>query len=173
MKLTRERKVYLMLLALGGGVLGMDQIIGGPSEASASHSAVADVEQAPAAAGAGATVKPLRVPLHQRLLQLDQESGASLGVQIFDIDADWRAELAPQEVSATDSAIPAYAVTPRVALPKVSMVVQDAKGGFAIMDGKPIRVGEATTNGVALVSVESGSVTVEVSGVLHTIVVAR
>ncbi|MBX3360911.1 MAG: hypothetical protein KF705_05640 [Phycisphaeraceae bacterium] len=79
---------------------------------------------------------------------------------------------APQ-VARTDSTSPASVIAPQVILPKVSMVVQDAKGGFAIMDGKPIRVGEATTNGVALVSVESGSVTVEVSGVLHTIVVAR
>ncbi|QYK49238.1 MAG: hypothetical protein KF838_05145 [Phycisphaeraceae bacterium] len=171
MKLTRERKVYLMLLVLGGGVLGMDQLIGGPSAASASHSP-ADAQQAPAAALAGSTAQPLRVPLHQRLLQLDQDSGASLGVQIFDIDPIWRAELAPQEVARTDSS-PASVIAPQVILPKVSMVVQDAKGGFAMMDGKPVRVGEATTSGAVLVSVESGSVTVEVSGTLHTIVVAR
>lgn len=172
MKLTRERKVYLMLLVLGGGVLGMDQLMGGPSTASASHSA-ADVQQAIAAASPIAPARTTRVPLHQRLLELDRDSGPSLGVQIFDIDARWRAELAPPEVTGTNQTVPAGVGSTSVALPRVSMVVQDAKGGYAMMDGKPIRVGETTASGAVLVSVESGSVTVELSGVLHTIVVAR
>lgn len=160
MKLTRERKVYASLLALGLGVLAFDRITGSPSAARAGQGGLLAAGAAALENALGGESGPMaglvQVALHERLAEVAGASGE--GRDIFSIDPSWMEQLVtpvavkkPAEKAAEkepDARAPGQ-------MPRVTMVVQDASGGMAVVDGEVVRVGGTTKGGVTLVSVES------------------
>lgn len=174
MKLSRERKVYVAVLTVGLGVLGADHLLGGPASASASVSGTASASENAATPSAMQPIAPRaeRVALHAHLERMtsildEREIGSA-----FTIDDAWRAELSP--------ASPEIAVTPAEpaakagvsGAPKITMVVEDASGGFAVMNGQAVRIGERSTDGVLLVSLAKGVAVIEIDGVEHAVAVS-
>ncbi len=171
MKLSRERKVYVAILALGGCVLGADRFMGGPSSAAASTTKVAAVSSE-SGDGSAAPAQARRVALHEHLAQLAMPLDPTAAGRSFQIDRVWYAELSPAISSVATSAGASESAVLEFKAPKVTMVVQDASGGFAVLDGKVLRVGERSPGGLTLVGIANGIVTVESEGIEYTIPVA-
>ena len=171
MKLSRERKVYVAVLALGGCVLGADRFMGGPSSAVAS-TAKAPVDSALPVDGSTTPTRVQRVALHEHLSLLASPLDPSMAGESFELDAAWFAELNPKESSTGKTAETSDSATPNFTPPKVTMVVQDASGGFAVLDGKVLRIGDRTRSGLLLVGIEKGVITVESEGQQYAIPVA-
>ncbi len=171
MKLSRERKVYVAILALGGCVLGADRFMGGPSSATASTTKVA-AASSESGDGSAAPAQARRVALHEHLAQLAVPLDPSSAGKSFQIDRAWYAELSPVDASVATSARSSDSAGREFKAPRVTMVVQDASGGFAVLDGKVLRIGERTPGGLMLVGIANGIVTVESEGIEYTIPVA-
>lgn len=176
MKLSRERKVYVAVLTVGAGLLGADQFLGGPSSANASTKATAAdaPENATALSGkeGDASKRVDRIALHEQLERMsltldDQRAGLA-----FAIDSTWLAELTPVEQEPPATGLQVTPQSGPSALPKITMVFEDASGGVAVMNGEAIRVGERTKDGSLLVSLAKGVAVVEIGGVEHTVKVS-
>ena len=174
MKLTRERKVYAALLGVGAVALVADRLMGGPASASAGLPPVAAAaSEAVAKAPASATAK---VPLGERLGQLAMAGSLSgESGDAFRIDEVWRTLLEPE--AKADSSARAVELPPElsaggVTLPKVTVVMQNAGGGCAVIDGTVVQVGGTTKGGVTLVGVEQRSVRLLINNVEVVVPVA-
>lgn len=180
MKLTRERKIYVGVLGVGLAVLGADRVMGPPSSASASSSAAVGEEPAAAAVSPGVQAPSVAtVALAERLEAMKGEHLGQAEVDgssdAFRISPAWRAALSPEAtVSEGDADGSGVATMPTsVALPKVTVVVQDQAGGMAVLDGEVLRVGQVSRSGITLVGVERRAVRVLIDGLERTIELAE
>lgn len=172
MKISRERKVYLAILSIGGAVLGADQFLGGPASvnASVSPSPASESENAKTTTGVKAVARAVeRIPLHEQLDRLASVLNPESAGDAFSIDPGWRAELTPNVPVDEATGAPTATATAPVHIPKVTMIVEDSRGGFAVLDGQPVRVGQEGPSGVRLVSMTKGVVVIESGGIEHTI----
>lgn len=174
MKLSRERKVYVAVLTVGVGVLGADQLMGGPASASASVSANANATENAAASSVKqpGTPRAERVALHAHLERMTSALDERGIGSAFTIDDAWRAELSPAQPEIGPTSIDAAANAVAPVAPKITMIVEDASGGFAVMNGQAVRIGERSSDGVRLVSLAKGVAVIEIDGVQHTIAVS-
>lgn len=168
MKLTRERKVYGLLLAVGCVALVGDRLLGGPSAAMATATPDQDgatTQTTPVAP----TPKATRVAIGEQLSTIMASSFEGDGRDAFQIDASWRAMLEPLQES-DSGATPAKearveSVLPGVTLPKVTMVMQNGASGCAMIDGKLVQVGSQTASGATLLGIDQRAARLLVNGV--------
>jgi hypothetical protein len=174
MKLTRERKVYGLLLGFGCLALVGDRLLGGPS------AAMATVTPERERAHADASVvppdsKPARVAIGERLAQIMAASLEGDGRDAFQIDPSWRSILEPPERTTSEVAPiePRIdAALPGVTLPRVTMIMHNGAGGCAMIDGKLVQIGAQTAGGATLLGIDQRAVRLLISGVEVEIPVA-
>jgi len=168
MELTKERKVYLAILATAGAVLAADQLLStGPRSADASERASEPADTPPAAAD-----DPVA----------DQSPPASEPVGSENVLADWneRARHALDAVRSDDGAPDAAdALNPPSRPDQAAQPADPADGfarrhrltailvgegrGVAMIDGRPVRVGESL-DGLVLVALEDRAAVFEHEG---------
>lgn len=167
MKLTRERKVYALILGLGGMALVADQVVGGPGAAMAQSRPTTSESAGVSADSVAPAAKVAMVSIRDRLADMMSASGAVDGRDAFQIDTAWREMLDPkQEPDQKAQAEPAATkrTVPGTTLPLVSMVIQDGAGGCAMIDGELVQVGKSTKSGVTLVGIERRAARLMVDG---------
>lgn len=168
MKLTRERKVYGLLLAVGCVALVGDRLLGGPSAAMATAPPEQD-EAATQASPVAPTPMSTRVAIGEQLSAIMASSLEADGRDAFQIDASWRALLEPLQEADSEKKPAAEAriesVLPGVTLPKVTMVMQNGASGCAMIDGKLVQVGSQTASGATLLGIDQRAARLLVNGV--------
>lgn len=163
MKITRERKIYLGMLALGLAALSLDRMFSdapGPRSASASvassFSDAADVTGvSPVAPVTVVPIAPaiqtdsgLQTPrLAQRLAAFGQEHGIAPqdAANAFVPSAQWVDESRTAAAVQMDQAIPTGPSEAEQFLHahKLSGIMADKQGGLAIVNGKPVALGQS------------------------------
>jgi hypothetical protein len=159
MKLTKERKIYAGLFVAAACALIGDQLFSGsqPVPASAVAAIVASAEPHKAAAPVIAASSPRSatlVGLAQKLRNLDHDQvlSASALSDPFQMPKGWD----NASDSPADNRVATFSQRHHVS----ALMVSGARGGSAIIDGQPVRVGQSL-DGFKLVEVSTKSAVFE------------
>lgn len=163
MKITRERKIYLGMLALGLAALSLDRVLTdapGPRSASASVASslsdAADVTAAspvtpvtvmPTAPAIQPTAGSQTPRLAQRLAAFGREQGIAPqdAANAFVPSSQWLDESRAAVAAQVNEAIPAGPSEAEQFLHahKLNGIIADKHGGLAIVNGKPVALGQS------------------------------
>ena len=173
MKLTKQRKIYLAILALALVALAVDRLLspsGGtaPSEARASSDAPAAQRPAPEARKPEAKATAKDAPsassvLADRLEEMRREKGLDLADAAAVPDA-FTAPKSWPAVSGAGQATPRQSLAEKFAAShRLEAVMLGSESNYAVVNGRCLRVGE-TLDGFRLVAIGKQSATFDSEG---------
>ncbi|MEL6740706.1 MAG: hypothetical protein AAFP26_08625 [Planctomycetota bacterium] len=171
MALTRERKVFIGILAAAGGVLAFDMgLLRGPAEASASEGDLGSPEALTiSASSSGAAADLLNrfgADLGPGLAGLLESAAQGQQLDLDQTGDAFRWPDAWTEVTRVEAPSPPSGARASITLPKVTSVMPAASGGgLAVIGGRTLRVGQVEpTMNAQIIDIRPGGVVVDLEG---------